>query len=639
MFSTLSVAQTGLHGSKYGIDNVSNNQANKDTPGYKKRVANLSEIGQYGEQHITGRGLSFDGVSRVISQYMYDKFMQEGTKANYYDKLSNMLNGVENIFKENEGNGFSADLDRYFQAMENLRTNPSSEVYRSHLRSQGSVVVDSLKNLYSSVQKQQAIERRELETDINRANSILKEIAETNAKIEKYDPAINDLLDKRDLLELELSKFVDVEIDREQYFYQIKVGGVIALSNDVFERKIEINDVKTNQIDKYNHLRANADGSTTVFDALKYNDDFTAKPLYDPDDVITYKLNNEFSVSVRIGESVTGDWDGSGTLSTQVVDNDNITRAMMVKINNSSDMSKFVTAYNGEYVEDPVTGKMVPMYPHADNYLRIESNIPGKENDFIGSISVERKTGTNVDGRERIYRNELVSKDAHSDVVLRIYEQDLSLKAGSTRAQVENLSTSHSNNKFQSYLDMLDNFAQTLADLTSSYIRVGTNDYIYGRNGSDGHNTPPFPPNGGDIVELNLFSGASIKTLQFHKGAVDYLKQDDLDYLASVQWKKDLSFEGEGKAQDPGSINATSLTEYFRKLRVNISIDGEEARHTFEIQDAISQNLGEAYNNVVKVNPDDELIDLMKFQAAFNANAKVITAVDEMIQTLLGMKR
>jgi len=639
MFSTLSVAQTGLHGSKYGIDNVSNNQANKDTPGYKKRVANLSEIGQYGEQHITGRGLSFDGVSRVISQYMYDKFMQEGTKANYYDKLSNMLNGVENIFKENEGNGFSADLDRYFQAMENLRTNPSSEVYRSHLRSQGSVVVDSLKNLYSSVQKQQAIERTELETDINRANAILKEIAETNAKIEKYDPAINDLLDKRDLLELELSKFVDVEIDREQYFYQIKVGGVIALSNDVFERKIEINDVKTNQIDKYNHLRANADGSTTVFDALKYNDDFTAKPLYDPDDVITYKLNNEFSVSVRIGESITGDWDGSGVLSTQVVDNDNITRAMMVKINNSSDMSKFVTAYNGEYAEDPVTGKMVPMYPHADNYLRIESNIPGKENDFIGSISVERKTGTNVDGRERIYRNELVSKDAHSDVVLRIYEQDLSLKAGSTRAQVENLSTSHPNNKFQSYLDMLDNFAQTLADLTSSYIRVGTDDYIYGRNGSDGHNTPPFPPNGGDIVELNLFSGASIKTLQFNKGAVDYLKQDDLDYLASVQWKKDLSFEGEGKAQDPSSINATSLTEYFRKLRVNISIDGEEARHTFEIQDAISQNLGEAYNNVVKVNPDDELIDLMKFQAAFNANAKVITAVDEMIQTLLGMKR
>ncbi|RBQ30192.1 flagellar hook-associated protein FlgK [Aliarcobacter vitoriensis] len=636
MFSTLSVAQTGLHGSRYAIDNVGNNQANQNTPGYKKRVANLSEIGQYGV-HITGRGLSFDGVSRVTSQYMYDKFIQESTKANYYDKLTNMLGGVETIFKETNDSGFSIDLNRYFQSVENLRTNPSSQVYRSALQSQGAVVVESLQNLYTSVQKQQSIERTELSTDIKKVNQILKEIADTNAKIEKYDPSVNDLLDKRDLLELELSKYVDVDINRDQGFYEIKIGNVVALSNDVFSRQIEINDVKTSQVDKYNLLKTNADGSTTVFDSLKYEDDglFTPKAPYDNDDVITYKLNNEFSVSVRIGESVTGDWLGDGNITTMVVDNDNLTRAMMVKINNDPNMSKVVTAYNGEYVEE--NGKKVPMYPNSDNYLRIESNIEGKENDFIGSFSIERKTGTDIDSREKIYRNESESKDAQSDTVLRILDHDLNLKSGTIKAQVENLSTSNSNNKFQSYLDMLDNFAQTLADITSSYIRVGQDDYVYGRNASDEHNTSPFPPNGGDIVDLNLFSGASVKTLKFNKNAVNDLKQENLDYLASIQWKKDLSFEG--KAQDPDSKNVTSLTEYFRNLRVGVSSDREDSRYAYEVQDSISQNLGTSYNDVVSVKKDDELIDLMKFQAAFSANAQVITAVDEMIQTLLGMKR
>ena len=637
MFSTFSVSQTGLNASKYAIENVGNNQANANTPGYKKRVADLSEIRLNGA-NVTGAGVSFDGISRVTSQYMYDKFIQESTKANYYDKLSNMLSGVEQVFRETDSSGFSVDLNRYFQSVESLRTNPNSEVYRSDMKTQGSVIVEDLQNLYSSVEKQAQIEKTELKTDVNKVNQILKEIADVNVKIEKYYPAVNDLLDKRDLLELELSKFVDVDINRDHGFYEIKIGGVVAVSNNTFNQKIEIEDRLTSQVDKFNHIRQNADGSTTVFDALKYNADFTPKDPYDADDVLTYKLNQEFSVSVRIGETLTGDWDGDPNTpdSTMIVDNDNITRAFMVKINSDPDMSKLITAYNGEYTKD-ASGNNVPMYPNSDNYLRIEANLPGVDNDFNGNFSVVRNTGITTDSRETIYRNEKESKNAQTDTVLKILDQDINLTSGTMKAQVENLSTSNPNNKFQNYLDQLDAFAQTLSDTYSAYIRVGENDYIYGQNASDAHNTAPFPPNGGDIVELNLFTGSSVKDLKFNKNAVNDLNQQNLDYIASIQWKEDISFKG--GAQNPNDINSTSFVEFYRNLRVGVSSDTEEAKYAFEVQDSISQSLGTAYNDVVKVNPDDEMLDLLKFQAAFSANAQVITAVNEMIQTLLGMKR
>jgi len=32
------------------------------------------------------------------------------------------------------------------------------------------------------------------------------------------------------------------------------------------------------------------------------------------------------------------------------------------------------------------------------------------------------------------------------------------------------------------------------------------------------------------------------------------------------------------------------------------------------------------------------MINLIKFQAAYSANAKIITAIDEMLQVLLGLK-
>ena len=38
-----------------------------------------------------------------------------------------------------------------------------------------------------------------------------------------------------------------------------------------------------------------------------------------------------------------------------------------------------------------------------------------------------------------------------------------------------------------------------------------------------------------------------------------------------------------------------------------------------------------------RVDPDQEMINLLQYQAAYEANAKIITAVDEMLQTLLAM--
>ena len=315
--------------------------------------------------------------------------------------------------------------------------------------------------------------------------------------------------------------------------------------------------------------------------------------------------------------------------------NDNITRAFMVKINQDENMSKLVTAYNGEYVKDE-NGKSVPMYPNSDNYLRIESNIDGLAGEFEGRFSVERKAGADITAREVIYNNDKTSQNSVSDTILTIYEDKLELKSGSMKAQIENLASSNPNDKFQSYLDKLDSIAQTLSDTYSAYIRVGSEDYIYGKDASDAYNNPPFPQNGGDIINLNLFSGSSVKDLKFNTNQVNYLNQQNVDYLATLQWKS-ISFNG--GAQDPNNDNSTSFVEFYRTLKVGLSTSKEEAAYSFEVQDSIAQNLGEAYNKVVKVDSDEQMLDLMRFQASFSANAQVITAVDSMIQTLLGMKR
>jgi len=56
-------------------------------------------------------------------------------------------------------------------------------------------------------------------------------------------------------------------------------------------------------------------------------------------------------------------------------------------------------------------------------------------------------------------------------------------------------------------------------------------------------------------------------------------------------------------------------------------------------QEGVQQALESAHDELTKVDSDEEMINLIKFQAAYSANAKIITVIDEMLQTLLGLKR
>ena len=582
------------------------------------------------DSQFAGRGVGVDGVYRITSQYMYDKLISENSKVSYYDKLSTMLGNVESIFKETIDSGFTADLNRYYQSVENLRANPSSQVYKTALQNQGKILVESLQNLYSGVEKQQENEKKELYSNVDGVNSILKEIGSINEKIQKYGEN-NDLLDKRDQLELELSTYVDVSVSRESGYYELKIGGETAISSNTNVRTIDVKEEETLQKDKYTLVK-NTLPIPTVYDALKNNNDATFSPkTYNNGDIVTYKLNNESEVSVIMGESITMDWDGDGSVTIEAVTNSNLTRALVYRINSNPNMKDSITAYNGDYSIDANGNKVTKNT--QDNYLRIESNAGGIANKFDGRISIQNfddlGTAVSEEARESIYRNESQSTDPESRVYISIYDKEVSAKSGVIKAQVENLSSDSPNNKFQVYFDKLDAFAQTLGDITDKYIKTGTDTYIYGEAASD--------ESLGVINSVGLFSGSSIKTLKFNDSLVNELTQEKLDYLATMQWNNDLSYDG--KAQTGTSTAKASLSEFFRDLRVTVSADKESVNFLKDTQAGVKMSIKSSYDQLTKVDKDNEMLDLMKFQAAYTANAKIITAIDEMLQTLLGLKR
>jgi len=366
-----------------------------------------------------------------------------------------------------------------------------------------------------------------------------------------------------------------------------------------------------------------------------------------PEDSITYTLNNEYSLTVTNGETIADadgeavDINGDGLVDNKdfPVTTDNAIQSLVYKINHDSNISDDVTAYNGKYeladdgtkilTNNPLHSDYDASDPYKERYLYVESNVDGEAGSFVGEVLVN--DNNNVDATTGNYigvhistDDNTITQEALDDIHIEIFDEEIDIGSGSLKSMIDNIKTDSGNNHFNEYKEMLDNLAKTLSDYSSDYIETESGEYVYGLDAAQEDGS------GVASIHLGLFTGADVKSLAFDANSINSLTQDNLDYLSSIQWKDDIDFKGTG-------IDTASFSEYYQELRVAIADTREGVIFAQESQAAVTESIQSSYDLLTKVDSDEEMIELIKYQAAYEANAKLITTVDEMLQTLLNM--
>ncbi|MFZ0451540.1 MAG: flagellar hook-associated protein FlgK [Desulfatiglandaceae bacterium] len=93
------------------------------------------------------------------------------------------------------------------------------------------------------------------------------------------------------------------------------------------------------------------------------------------------------------------------------------------------------------------------------------------------------------------------------------------------------------------------------------------------------------------------------------------------------------------KDSDGNVVASDTLDNYLAGLEGSIGIKSQSITRTREYNETIVNNLKDARNNVSAVSIDEEMTQLIKFQHAYAAAAKLISTADEMYQTLLDTKQ
>ena len=81
--------------------------------------------------------------------------------------------------------------------------------------------------------------------------------------------------------------------------------------------------------------------------------------------------------------------------------------------------------------------------------------------------------------------------------------------------------------------------------------------------------------------------------------------------------------------------SSRTFDDYFADTVTKVGLKGEQAENMFLSQNSIMNDLRDLRDSISGVNIDEELADIIKFQHGYNAAAKFVSVIDEMLDTVI----
>lgn len=216
----LSTSLSGLRATQAGLSLVSANVANAQTPGYIRKTITQSPTISSG----AGGGVRIEAVSRAIDEFVQRQLRTETSGGAYADMRANFYQRLQQLFGEpGSASAFETVFNNFTNAVQTLSTSPESPAARSMVISSAQVLTQSFNGMTADIQGLRSDAELGLADAVKRANHAMEQIATINSQLSTApagDATTAILEDQRDLYVDQLSTLMDVRVvvdDLNQY--------------------------------------------------------------------------------------------------------------------------------------------------------------------------------------------------------------------------------------------------------------------------------------------------------------------------------------------------------------------------------------------------------------------------------------
>ncbi len=615
LFNTLNIGYSGLNAAQANVKTTSHNIANAETEGYtRQRIVTAAATPLEHSPGSYGNGVSITEVSRVFDAYTYDRYLSASEDKAYSEMMRSTMEELSTYFPDIEGVGVKTDLTDYFNMWQTLADNPDSSAIQVALAEETQTLTQNINYTRDRIDNLQSSMNDQVKTYIDEVNNIAADIAKLNGAIDMAESDgivnANDLRDQRNLLERSLSKLIGANV------YEDGVEANMAIHSQATEKS----STYTIQVGGFNIVDGatyHPIGSSNETNSLGYYDLY-----YERQDGV--KLPFESSIQGgKLGALM--ELRGSD-LNTE--SGEPLNGVLQESINNLDAFAKgLIQSVNNVYAQASTT--------------RMESN--QLEVDGATALRNYPELGVNEGSFD------LIVYDAEgNEISTRSIVIDSTTSMDNIATQVAANSDDNGDNNAT---NDIDDFLIFTYDNVSGRARFGFSDAQFEKDGytfSLKDNTIQGAQSGTNFAGATglsrFFDGESAKDIALNAT----LKADPSNIapyqenvagnnsvaLSMIQLQfENFTFESNGK-----DVTDT-LYGYYDTL---VTAVGSFTNSMIALDDTYTAQFNAIeleYQSISKVSIDEELTNLIKYQTAYGAASKVITTVDQMLNTLLGIKQ
>jgi len=616
-FSGIEMGKRSLFAHSQATQTAGHNLSNSSTEGYSRQRVELKATDPLYRPDLSraetpgqiGQGVSVQSIRRMRDELLDQRIVAQTNGEGYWKTRDDYVLMMEQIYNEPADTSVRSRMDQFWDSWEELSLYPESRSARQAVLSRGETLTDAIHQQYRGLQGIRDLIDGDIEAVTKQVNDHAREIAALNEEIVKVKAMgdnPNDLMDRRDLLTEKLSTLINITVDqRDPDEYVIHTAGLELVQGKKFrtfglERGIE-NDGYAEVVWSDSGNRADFEGGklgalvelrdVDVRDEIRNLDTMTMNFVDLVNDIhkdgmgANGKSGVDFFVEQAFINNVAGNFDrnGDGEYDSSYV----------FRITGGNKLSaREQIGLDGRLTLSSSNGTVEVPYSPTDMVADVVSRINNSGAEVVASLD--------RDGRLVLKGTTSESKE-NPDFVIRYVADSGRFLAG--------------------YAGVL---SAPGAEGAYSWDRADAVNSLSG-DGLSWAVSPIAHPAG--WMEINGEIKSDVQTIAAGFPGDDGVVNpgDNRAAVAIAAIRNTAVMVG----------NTRTFDDFFADVITNVGLKGEQASRSHETQIAIMNELRGMRDSISGVNVDEELSDIIKFQHGYNAAAKFISTVNDMLDTII----
>ncbi|MBU6145927.1 MAG: flagellar hook-associated protein FlgK [Paenibacillaceae bacterium] len=242
-FGGIELSKRSLFAQQTALTTTGHNIANANTKGFSRQIVHMVAsrpmeapgLSRSQSPGMIGQGVEFDAVRRVREGFLDDQYASENKFYGEWTMRREIMDKIEIMLSESGEGGLSSTMEGFWNAWQELSKEPDKVTSRTVILERAMTMTNAINHISQQLDNYASDMNENIRIKTEQINRHIATVANLNVQIfrvEGLDQNANDLRDQRDNVIDELSKMINLTVQRNPNGYNVSMGNIALVTGN-----------------------------------------------------------------------------------------------------------------------------------------------------------------------------------------------------------------------------------------------------------------------------------------------------------------------------------------------------------------------------------------------------------------------